>query len=116
MLAWVSRGLRTPARKALLADAVTPATYGRAFGFERAMDTTGAIAAPLLVLILFNVGLTHRTLILLSAIPAMLAVLAILFLVRERTDRSHPHRVETGVEGEPFGLCAAFGGGHRAAV
>ena len=41
-LAWVARGLRTPARKALLAEAVTPQTYGRAFGFERTMDTLGA--------------------------------------------------------------------------
>jgi len=87
VLAWVSRGFRTPARKALLADAVTPETYGRAFGFERAMDTMGAIIAPLLVLALLSAGLTQRTLILYSAIPALLAVLAILFLVRERTDR-----------------------------
>jgi len=87
VVAWISRGLRSPARKALLADAVTPQTYGRAFGFERAMDTTGAVAAPLLVLVCLHLGLTHRTLILLSAIPALVAVLTIMFLVRERTDR-----------------------------
>ena len=29
------------ARKALLAEAVTPETYGRAFGFERTMDSSG---------------------------------------------------------------------------
>ncbi len=88
VLAWVSRGLRTPARKALLADAVTPATYGRAFGLERAMDTTGAIAAPVAVLFLLRAGLTHRSVILLSVFPAIVAVLAIAFLVRERTDRT----------------------------
>jgi len=88
VLAWVSRGLRTPARKALLADAVTPGTYGRAFGFERAMDTTGAIVAPVAVLLLLRAGLTHRSLILLSTIPAILAVFAIAFLVRERRDRT----------------------------
>jgi hypothetical protein len=36
--AWSSRGLRVPARNALLADVVPPAAYGRAYGFERAMD------------------------------------------------------------------------------
>jgi len=87
VLAWISRGIRTPARKALLADAVTPATYGRAFGFERAMDTSGAIIAPLLILALLHTGWSQRTLILCSAAPALLAVLAILFLVRERRDR-----------------------------
>src|SRR5436309_4971808 len=41
--AWFGRGVRTPVRKALLAGAVTRASYGRAFGFERMMDTLGAI-------------------------------------------------------------------------
>lgn len=86
-LAWVSRGLRTPARKALLADAVTPETYGRAFGLERAMDTCGAILAPAAVYMLLSAGADHRALIAWSALPALLAVLAIVFLVRERTDR-----------------------------
>jgi len=88
VIAWISRGLRTPARKALLAEAVTPATYGRAFGFERAMDTTGAIVAPLAVLGLLALGLTHRSVILLSVIPAVLAVAAIWFLVRETPGRT----------------------------
>ena len=44
--AWLGRGVRTPVRKALLAGAVTQETYGRAFGFERMMDTLGAIVGP----------------------------------------------------------------------
>ena len=40
------RGVRTPGRRALLAAAVTRETYGRAFGFERMMDTVGAIVGP----------------------------------------------------------------------
>lgn len=32
--AWVARGLRVPARNALLADVSTPDVYGRAYGFE----------------------------------------------------------------------------------
>lgn len=44
--AWFGRGVRTPVRKALLAGAVTKGTYGRAFGFERMMDTVGAIVGP----------------------------------------------------------------------
>lgn len=87
VLAWVSRGLRTPARKALLADAVTPETYGRAFGLERAMDTCGAIIAPAMCYVLLAQGVAERTLIFWSTIPALLAVLAIVFLVRERVDR-----------------------------
>ena len=47
---WAARGLRVPARNALLADLVPPAAYGRAYGFERAMDNLGAIGGPLLAL------------------------------------------------------------------
>src|SRR5713226_1744346 len=35
MAAWASRGLRVPARNALLADMVPAQVYGRAYGFER---------------------------------------------------------------------------------
>ena len=42
--AWLGRGVRSPAKKALLAADVPPGAYGRAFGFERLMDTVGAIA------------------------------------------------------------------------
>ena len=44
--AWAARGLRIPARNALLADIVPASVYGRAYGFERAMDNLGAIAGP----------------------------------------------------------------------
>jgi MFS family permease len=87
-IAWTARGLRTPARKALLAESVTPQSYGRAFGFERAMDTTGAIIAPLLVLLLLKIGIQHRTLLWLSVGPAILAVFAILFFVHETPERT----------------------------
>src|SRR5947209_9040853 len=57
--AWLGRGVRTPVRKALLASAVTPQTYGRAFGFERMMDTVGAIVGPASALCLLQ-ALHHR--------------------------------------------------------
>lgn len=78
---WAARGLRVPARNALLADVVPPSAYGRAYGFERAMDNLGAIGGPLVALglvALFSV----RTAILLSVIPGLLAVLAIVAAIR----------------------------------
>lgn len=101
-LAWVARGLRTPARKALLAEAVTPETYGRAFGFERTMDTLGAVVAPLAALGLLSVGLKHRQVLWLSVAPALVAVAAILFLVRETPDRTpSPHPFLATLRGLP---------------
>jgi len=83
--AWFGRGVRTPVRKALLAAAVTPETYGRAFGFERMMDTLGAIIAPALVWFLFR-GLQHpyANIFVLTLIPGVLAVSMITLLVQEK--------------------------------
>lgn len=93
-LAWVARGLRTPARKALLAEAVTPDCYGRAFGFERTMDTLGAVLAPVATLLLLKAGFVPRNLMLWAILPALLAVLAITLLVCETPAREpHPHRL-----------------------
>jgi sugar phosphate permease len=46
--AWASRGLRVPARNALLADVVSPQAHGRAYGFERFMDNLGPFPVPVL--------------------------------------------------------------------
>lgn len=79
--AWTARGLRVPARNALLADAVPAHTYGRAYGFERAMDNLGAIIGPLLALVLVGF-LGVRTAILVSVIPGLLAAAAIIYAIR----------------------------------
>jgi MFS family permease len=79
--AWAARGLRVPARNALLADVVAPSAYGRAYGFERALDNLGAIVGPLLALGLIAIT-DVRTAILLSIIPGMLAVAAIVYAIR----------------------------------
>jgi MFS family permease len=78
---WIAQGLRGPARSALLADVVPPAAYGRAYGFERAMDNLGAIGGPLLALGLVAVT-SVRTAILLSVIPGLLAAGAIVVAIR----------------------------------
>jgi MFS family permease len=79
--AWSARGLRVPARNALLADLVPPEVYGRAYGFERMMDNLGAIGGPLLALALVSL-VSVRTAILASVVPGLLAALAILYAIR----------------------------------
>ncbi len=83
--AWLGRGVRSPAKKALLAADVAPGAYGRAFGLERLMDTVGAIAGPLTALWLLEA--THhnyRAVFLWTLLPGMIAVLSFWALVRER--------------------------------
>jgi MFS family permease len=91
-MAWLGRGVRTPVRKALLAGGVDPSAYGRAFGFERMMDTVGAIVGPLSAAFLLTV-LDHRlrAVLLLTVIPGLLAAAAIGFLVKEVQRAPVPH-------------------------
>jgi len=88
VLAWVGRGARTPGRKTLLAGAVPASAYGRAFGFERLMDTTGAIVGPLTAywLLRFHGG-NFQPVFLWTLLPGLLAVLCFGLLVRERPSR-----------------------------
>ena len=83
--AWLGRGVRTPVRKALLAAAVTPDSYGRAFGLERMMDTCGAIVGPLTAAWLLTVFHHHYPYIFfVTLIPGIAAAAVIGFLVAEK--------------------------------
>ena len=90
--AWLGRGVRTPVRKALLAGAVTKETYGRAFGFERMMDTLGAIVGPATAFFLLGAFHHHYpTLFAVTLIPSLIAVALIAFAVREKERKPVPH-------------------------
>jgi MFS family permease len=91
--AWLGRGVRSPAKKALLAADVEPSSYGRAFGFERLMDTVGAIAGPLTALWLLEAtSHSYRKVFLYTLIPGLIAVLLFWLLVRERAIECRPRR------------------------
>jgi MFS family permease len=85
-VAWAARGARSPARDALLADAVAPTHLGRAFGIERAGDSLGAIVGPLLAAVAIG-AISYRSLFALSMIPAALAALAVVLLTHESRGR-----------------------------
>lgn len=110
---WAARGLRVPARNALLADVVPRGAYGRAYGFERTMDNLGAIAGPLLALGLVA-AFSVRTAILLSVIPGLLAAAAIVFAIRQAKIPSKQERrklrfqVRPVLRGQLGRLMAAF--------
>jgi MFS family permease len=77
---WAGRGAKSPSRDALLADAVEPSQLGRAFGFERAMDTVGAVAGPLTAVAL--VSLTGvRAALRWTIVPGLLASFCFFWMV-----------------------------------
>jgi MFS family permease len=98
----VGKGVRTAPRDALVADSVNEKQRGLAFGLHRAGDTAGAVVG-----LLFAIGLiwyfqrndqlleapVFQTVVWLSLIPAVLAVVALVLLAKEvapRTRREAP--------------------------
>jgi MFS family permease len=84
----VGKGIRTAPRDALVADSVTPQNRGLAFGVHRAMDTAGAMLGMLIALAVVwlaqknSLALTKptfQTIVLISLLPALLAVLSLVF-------------------------------------
>jgi MFS family permease len=82
----VGKGVRTAPRDALVADSIDEKQRGLAFGFHRAADTAGAMLGLVIALIVVwlaqrNVGeltrQTFQTVVLISLIPAALAVIAL---------------------------------------
>jgi len=89
----VGKGIRTAPRDALVAASADERIRGRSFGFHRAMDHAGAVIGPVLAIITLLVLfagfgfrdslLALRWTFLLALIPGLLAVLTIIFFVRE---------------------------------
>ena len=78
------KGIRSAPRDAMISDVTPREERGRAFGFQRALDHTGAVVGPLLaMLILSGVGLSLRTTIYLAVIPGAIGVLILILFLRE---------------------------------
>ena len=88
----VGKGIRTAPRDALVADNVKPEQRGLAFGLHRAADTAGAVLgiliAAFVVWKLQAAGSalqerTFHTIVLISIIPAVLAVISLAVMTKE---------------------------------
>ncbi|GIW92358.1 MAG: MFS transporter [Pirellulaceae bacterium] len=83
-VAWIGRGYRSPMRDYLLSDAVDRQYYGRAYGLERAGDMLGAVAGPCVAAIFVLAGMSFQSIILITAVPGLIAAMAFWGLVREK--------------------------------
>ena len=92
---WVDRigkGIRTAPRDALVADSINEKQRGFAFGFHRAADTAGAMLGLIIALLVIwmaqssalKLGVnTFHTVVLISLLPAFLAVLSLIIGARD---------------------------------
>ncbi len=88
----VGKGVRTAPRDALVADSIDPHQRGLAFGFHRAADTAGAMLGLIIALIIVWVAQsaslelgrsTFQTVVLVSLLPAFLAVISLALGARD---------------------------------
>ncbi len=96
LLDGMGTGMKDAPRDALVADSAVKGSEGRAFGFQRFVDTAGSVLGPLVaagLLLALSASLsTYRLIFWLSAIPGAIALGLILFGVREpaRSQRAAP--------------------------
>lgn len=94
--AWFARGFRSPLRDYLLAQAVKPQYFGRAYGLERTGDMMGAIVGPVAALTLLAVGWSYPAVIVTGFFPGLVAAALLFFLVQE-----HPMHSAGGEKAAP---------------
>ncbi len=80
----IGKGIRGAPRDALIADVTPPALRGTAFGLRQSMDTVGGFLGPLLAMVLMAAtGDDFRLVFWFAVIPAAIAVIVIVYGVRE---------------------------------
>ena len=113
----VGKGFRTSPRDALIADSVSVEERGRSFGLHRAMDTSGAVIGLAIVAVIVYLvqggGLTlsleaYHWMVLVSIVPAVLAVMVLLIFVKEQ--RKKPSIEVSGGPGVSTGYGGLFRG------
>ena len=78
------KGIRGAPRDALIAESTEKEFLGRAFSFHRSLDTMGAVVGPALAFFFLGIlSNDYRMVFWLSIIPGAIAVLLIIFFIRE---------------------------------
>lgn len=104
----VGKGVRTAPRDALIADSIPPSERGLAFGLHRAADTGGAVIGLLIAIAVVSHmqgkaselhADTFRALVLISLVPALLAVVSVLIGVKEIRKRAKSEGGRSGFGG-----------------
>ena len=78
----VGKGIRSPARDAMIVSLTPSAQSGRAFGFHRAADHLGAVLGSLTAWALLQSQVSVRSVIGWSVVPGVVAVLVLVIVLR----------------------------------
>ncbi len=87
----VGKGIRGSPRDAMIADETPAEIRGRAFGLRQALDTVGALLAPLAAMaLMIALAGAIRTVFWIAVIPAALSALLVLFALKETSGTGEP--------------------------
>ncbi|MDQ6801301.1 MAG: MFS transporter [Acidobacteriota bacterium] len=90
------KGIRSAPRDAMIADVTPIESRGRAFGFHRALDHTGAVVGPLLAILFLDVAhLPMRTVFMIAVIPGAVGVALLMIFLHEEPRAPKPRDLET---------------------
>lgn len=117
----VGKGIRTSPRDALIADSVTPETRGLAFGVQKSLDSVGGVIGLVIAAIVVwqtqsnTLSLTRstfQTIVLISIVPAFLAVLTLIFGAKDVKSKKTIALPKISFRnlGKPFGVYVAIVG------
>ena len=85
----IGKGVRTSPRDALICESVSEKNRGAAFGLHRTLDQAGAILGPVIAsAAMILLSFTIRDIFWLSFIPGAIALVLILFFVKEKISKS----------------------------
>lgn len=120
----IGKGIRSSPRDALLADSAHPEARGRAFGFHAAADNAGAVLGPLMAFLFLRLqgvgsleGTKHllphdeqaiRNVFWLASIPAIVAVIVLIVVVRDVPHTAAGNKEEKKTGGLGGGLSRRF--------
>jgi len=80
----IGKGLRAAPRDSLICGSIKKNEAGKTFGFQKAMDNSGAIVGPLIAFLLLSLfPLNYTNIFLLATIPAVFGVLTIVIFIKE---------------------------------
>ncbi|MBP1593181.1 MAG: yceL [Bacteroidetes bacterium] len=80
----IGKGLRAAPRDSLISGSIKKNEAGKTFGFQKAMDNSGAIVGPLIAFLLLSFfPLNYTNIFLLATIPAILGVITIVIFIKE---------------------------------
>ncbi len=104
----VGKGIRGAPRDALISELAPPELRGASFGLRQSLDTIGAVAGPLLAIVLMAATAdSFRAVFWLAVIPAGISMIVLLLFVQE------PDRAAAGAEQRRLAGASSFGAALR---